>query len=104
MGAPVESFEFERASNVVDVGVGDEDLFELEAEGGEAAMDARDLVSWIDDDGFSRSFIAEQCAVALERADGEGLEDHGFIVRAPGRVGVARIESSNATEEAGEFV
>ena len=32
MGAPVRRFELERAADVVDVGVGDEDLLECEAE------------------------------------------------------------------------
>ena len=65
---------------MVNVRVGDEDLLEGEAEGGEAAMDAADFITGVDDDGFAGFLVAEQCAIALERADGEGLKDHGFIV------------------------
>ena len=67
---------------MVDVGVGDENLLELEAELGEAALDAGDLVAGIDDDGLAGLFVAEDGAVAGERADGEGFEDHGFYCKA----------------------
>ena len=65
---------------MVDVGVGDEDLLELEAKSGEAAVDAADLVAGIDDDGFACGFVAKEGAVALQRADGKGLENHEFIL------------------------
>jgi len=45
---------------VVNVGVGDENLLELEAKFGEAAMDAADLVAGIDDDGLAGGFVAEE--------------------------------------------
>ncbi len=79
-GRAGEALELERAADVVDVGVGDEDLLEREAEIGEAAMDAADLVAGIDDDGLAGLFVAQDGAVALQRADGKGLEDHGLIV------------------------
>ena len=47
---------------------------------GETAVDAADLVAGIDDDGFAGFLVAQDGAVALQRADGKGLEDHGFIV------------------------
>ena len=65
---------------MVDVGVGDEDLLEGETEGGEAAMDAADFVAGIDDDGFAGGLVGKDGAVALQRADGKGLENHEFIV------------------------
>jgi len=73
--------ELESTTHMVDVGVSDEDLLELEAQIGEAAMDAADFVAGIDDDGFAGLFITEEGAVAGERADGKGLEDHGFSVQ-----------------------
>ena len=50
---------------MVDVGVGDENLLELEAELGEAAVDAADFVAGIDDDGLAGLFVAQEGAVAL---------------------------------------
>ncbi len=75
-----EGFELECAANVIDVGVGDEDLLEGETESGEAAMNAVDIIARVDDDGFTGFLVAQDGAVALQWADGEGLEDHGFIV------------------------
>ena len=69
-----------RAADVVDVGVGDENLLELEAVRCKQIVDARDLLAGIDDDRFSRRFVAENGAVALQRADWKGLEDHGSSV------------------------
>jgi len=40
------------------------------------------LVAGVDDHGLARGFVAEDSAVALERADGEDLEDHAFYCRA----------------------
>ena len=80
-GRAGEALELERAADVVDVGVGDEDLLEVEAEAGEAAMDAGDLVAGIDDDGLAGCLVAEDGAVAVQRADGKGLEDHGVHCR-----------------------
>jgi hypothetical protein len=79
-GRAGEGFKFERSADVIDVGVGDEDLLESEAEGGEAAMDAGDLIAGVDDDGFAGFLVGEDGAVALQRADGKGFENHGFIV------------------------
>ena len=79
-GSAGEALELERAANVVNVGVGDEDLLELEAEGVETAGDAVDLVAGVDDDGLAGFLIAQDGAVAFQRADGEGLDDHEAIV------------------------
>lgn len=79
-GSARQSFELERASDVVDVGVGDEDLPQFEAKLAQPSVNAGDLVSGIDHNRFARGFVAEKRAVALERADREGLEDHSFIL------------------------
>ena len=79
-GCAGELLEFESAAHVVDVGVGDEDLLERAAEGLEAAVNAADVFSRVDDDGFASLLIAKNGAVALQRADGEGLKDHGSIL------------------------
>jgi hypothetical protein len=75
-----EALELERAANVVNVGVGDENLFELEAQLSQAPMDAGNFVAGIDDDGLARLLIAQDGAVALKWADREGLDDHGSIL------------------------
>ena len=64
---------------MVDVGVGDEDLGEFEAEGCEAAVDAGDVFAGVDDDGFEGGGVTEDGAVALEGADGEGFEEEGGL-------------------------
>jgi len=79
-GSAGEGFKFDSSADVIDVGVSDEDLLEGEAEGGEAAMDAGDLIAGVDDDGFAGFFVGQYGAVALQWADGKGLENHGFIV------------------------
>jgi hypothetical protein len=43
---------------------------------GEEGEDAGDIVAGVYDDGFAGGFVAEDGAVALERAYGEGFEDH----------------------------
>ena len=79
-GGAGETLKAERTTHVVDVGVGDEDLLELEAEFGQSAVNASDFVAGIDDDGFTHFFVTEQGAVALQRADGKGLQDHSSIL------------------------
>ncbi len=76
-GCSGEAFELECSADVVDVGVGDQDLFELEVLAGQAAMDAGDVVAGIDDDGFAGCRVAQDGAVALEWAYGEGFDDWG---------------------------
>ena len=72
--------EFERASNMVNVGVSHKNLLEPEPQIGDASKDAADLVAGIDDDGFSGFFVAEKSAVALQRPDDKCFEDHAHIV------------------------
>ena len=82
-----QPLELERASHVVDVAVGDENLLELEAQFSQASMDAADLVAGIDDNGLSGLLVAKDSAIALQWPDGEGLEDHTPIV---GRAGLSQ--------------
>lgn len=72
-GGASEAPEGQSATDVVNVRVGHDDLLEFEVEVGEPAMNSRDFVAWVDDDGFSIVFVAEQGAVALEWADGKGF-------------------------------
>jgi len=76
-GGAGELFEAVGAGDVVDVGVGNDDLLDGEGVPGEEGEDAGDVVAGIDDDGFAGGFIAEDGAVALEGAYGKGFEDHG---------------------------
>ena len=76
-GSSGELLEAVGAGDVVDVGVGDEDLLDCEVVFGKEGEDAGDVVAGVDDDGFAGVLVAEDGAVALERADGDGFEDHG---------------------------
>ena len=77
-GCAGKPLELERSSYMVNVGVGDENLLELETEFGQAAMDAADLVAGIDNNSLSRLRIAKDGAVALQRADGEGFQNESM--------------------------
>jgi hypothetical protein len=72
-------FETGGAADVVDVGVGDDDLLQSELMVREAGEDLRDVVTGVDDHGFARGGVAEDGAVALEGTDGEGFADHGYF-------------------------
>jgi hypothetical protein len=78
-GGSGEAFELLGSGDVVDVGVGDDDLLDGELMAGEGLCDAGDIVARVDDDGLVGGLIAEDGAVALERADYEDLVDHGFL-------------------------
>ena len=78
--------ELERAADVVDVGVRDENLLERQAERCQAAVNAGDFVAGVDDDGLGGVLVAQDGAVALQRADGKCLEDHCVIVEAGRRL------------------
>ena len=64
------------SGNVVDVGVGDDDLFDGEAVGGEDGHNAGDVIAGVDDDGFVGVLVAQDGTVALQRTDWEDLVDH----------------------------
>src|SRR5580698_9654522 len=52
----------------------------LELEGAADVVDAADLFAGINDDGLAGLLVTENGAVALQRADGEGFENHALIV------------------------
>ena len=83
-GGAGELLEAVGSGDVIDVGVGDDDLLDGEVVLGEQGEDAGDVVAGVDDDGFAGGFVAEDGAVALEGADGEGFVDHGLWPRAEG--------------------
>ena len=78
MGAPVSLLEAVGSGDVVDVGVGDEDLLDGEVVLGEEGEDVGDVVAGIDDDGFAGGLVAEDGAVALEGTNGDCFKDHGL--------------------------
>jgi len=80
-GGTREAFELQGPSDMIYVGVRDENLAEFEAEFRESSVDAADLVSGIDHDRLAGSFIAKKSAVALQRSDRERLEDHAPILK-----------------------
>jgi len=71
-----ELFETGGAGDVVDVSVGDEDLFDREVVAVQDRHDLRDVVARIDDDGLAGRLVTEDGAVALQDADGEDFVDH----------------------------
>ena len=76
-GGAGEALQARGAGDVVDVGVGDEDLLDGELVALQDGHDARDVIAGIDDDGFAGGLVTEDGAVALQRADGEDFVDHG---------------------------
>jgi hypothetical protein len=78
-GCAGDLFQAVGAGDVVDVGVGDDDLLDGEVVLGEQGEDARDVVSGVDDDCFAGGLVTEDGAVALEGAYGQGFENHGFL-------------------------
>lgn len=73
-------FQFQRAANVVDVRVRDNNLFEPELVLFQTRYDLRDVAAGIDDHGLAGRLIAKDRAVTLQHANGKGLEDHTLIV------------------------
>ena len=66
-----------RPGDVVDMGVGNDDLFEREMVLLKGGNDPGDVVAGIDHDGLVGDFIAQDGAVALQRAYDENFVDHG---------------------------
>ena len=83
-GCSGDAFELLGAGDVVDVGVGDDDLFDGEVMAGKDGEDAGDIVAGVYDDGLARGLVSEDGAVALERTDGEGFKDHVVILERRG--------------------
>jgi hypothetical protein len=68
---------------MVDVGVSDEDLLELETEVLEPAINPANFIAGIDDDGLAGLTVAEDGAVAGQGANREGFQNHSSIVLRP---------------------
>ena len=69
---------------MVDMRMGDDDLFDLKIMFAQNFEDVLDFVARIDHHGFARILVAHDRTVALERADGEDFVDHGAILTSPG--------------------
>ena len=80
-GCSGELLEALGSGDVVDVGVGDDDLLDSEAVPLERGDDVGDVVAGVDDDGLAGGFVAEDGAVAAERAYDEDFVDHGLDLR-----------------------
>jgi len=76
--------EFHGSADVVDVGVGDDDLLDLQIVFADDSLDVFDVVAGVDDHGFVSALVADDGAIALQRADGEDFMDHGSIVAREG--------------------
>jgi hypothetical protein len=77
-GSAGELLEAMGSGDVVDVGVGDDDFFDGEAVGGEDGDDVRNVIAWVNYDGFAGVLISKDGAVALQRTDGEDFVDHRY--------------------------
>ena len=75
-GGSGDLFEAVGSGDVIDVGVGDDDLLDGEVVFGQEGQDAGDVVAGIDDDGLTGALVAENGTVALEGANGEDFVDH----------------------------
>ena len=78
-GGAGELLEAMGPGDVVYVGVGDNDFFDGEAVGGEDGHDARNVVAWVNYDGFVGVLVSKDGAVALQRTDGEDFVDHKVL-------------------------
>jgi hypothetical protein len=72
--------QLHRASHVIDVGVGDDDLLDLQVVLAEEREDVLNVVAGVDDHGFASRFVADDRAVALQRPTGKDFVDHASIV------------------------
>lgn len=77
------------SGDVIDVGVGDDDLLDGKAMLLEEGNDAGYLIAGIDNDGLAGGFVAQDGAVALEHSDGKDFVDHALRLTADH--GFARI-------------
>jgi hypothetical protein len=71
--------QLHRAADVVDVRMGDHDLFYLQAMLVYQREHALDFVARIDDHGFMGDLVSDNGAVTLQRADRKNLVDHGRL-------------------------
>ena len=73
--------QLHRATNVIDVRMSDDDLFELEWVMIEDGEDSLDLITRIDGKCFACSLVADDRAVTAEKADGEDLVNQDWTCR-----------------------
>ena len=79
-GGSSRLLELQCASDVVDVGMGYDDLLQRESVLCKAHQNVRNIVAGVDDHGLACLLVADDGAVALQQSDRECLEDHEFIV------------------------
>ena len=65
---------------MIDVSVGDDDLAQVEAMLLQPGENLWNVISRIDNDGFTRNLVAQDGAVAMERADWKAFKDHDYIL------------------------
>ena len=84
--------------------MGDKDLLESKPKLCQTAVNAGDLVAGVNHDSLVRLFIAEDGAIALQRTNDKGLEDHGTIVvdSERGSTGAQGMEPDPATATHGK--
>jgi hypothetical protein len=75
-GCSGELLEALCSGDVVDMGVGDDDLLDGETVSLEGGDDAGDFVAGVDDDGLAGGFVAQDGAVAVEGTYDEDFVDH----------------------------
>ncbi len=81
-GRARDPLEFLRAADVIDMRVGDYDGRHFQVVARENFENARDFVAGVDDHGFAGLLVAEDRAVALQRADGQNFVNHAAPKRA----------------------
>ena len=82
-GSPGRGAELHGSADVVDVSVSDDDLLDLKLVLLDESLDVFDVIAGVDDHGFAGGFIADNGAIAAERAYGEDFVDHRYIVASP---------------------
>ena len=75
-GSTGGALEQHRSADMVDVGVGDDDLLEDQAMIGQTGQDFGDIVPRVDDNRLMGGLVAQDGAVAAEGPDWKGFEDH----------------------------
>ena len=79
---------------MVDMSMGDDDLAQGEAVLLQPGENLRNVISGIDDDSFTRNLVAQDGAVAMERADWKTFKNHYIHFR--GLILAAAIAGYNA--------
>ena len=78
--------QLRRASDVIDVGVGDHDGLDGEPMPVQDRQDVLDLVARIDHDRLPSGLVAEDRAVALQHSDGKNFMDHFIPIVSSDRI------------------